>query len=444
MFRIPVSTALKGSCCFVALLLLAPCVQAETLREAIQASLVKNPTLEQALATQTSAQQDLRATKSNYYPSVSLSTAAGRVYGNNATSRGFNTTRGAGYSNMWEGSVTLNQMIFDSMKTPRLVDAAEEKSKSAELDLQNVRETLVLQTTMAYLNALRTRQSLDLLIQHQDTLKGYENQISKMVNEGMADDAELQQAKALGIDIRDMISEFQGQVRATDAEYARLTGHIPEGEMKKPESIKADLPSNADQAISESLISHPQIKKLEREVEAAKLTRKAQNSALYPTVSGELSAYRKDVNDIIGGEVEDNRALIRLNWSLSSGGAELAQIEKAAADERKSRAYQEEVSRQLKALIQVSCSDMMTADEQLAFAQERLETSQNLLSTYKVQFEGGKVRALQILQGENQVLRNKMDVLNNEYRSLAAQYAVLGAMGKLQEKLALTTFSHDQ
>ena len=95
----------------------------------------------------------------------------------------------------------------------------------------------------------------------------------------------------------------------------------------------------------------------------------------------ELSAYRKDVNDIIGGEGRRQSGIDPLELELIIRRAG-AQIEKPPPM-KENQSVSEEVSRQLKRSIQVSCSDVMTADEQLAVAQERLETSQR--SSFNVQ-----------------------------------------------------------
>lgn len=434
--------ALKQASCgfaLMAMVSMGSAAEAETLGDAVRLALGKNPTIEQSIAAQESAHEDVTIERSAYFPTISMSTAAGRVYGDNATSRGLSTTRGSGYSGYWDGSVTVNQMLFDTFKTAHLVDAAKERVESANLDLKNLQESLALQTSLSYLNVMKTQATIDCLTSYQDTLKSYETRIGTMVGEGMADDAELQQAKALGIDVEDMLSELRGQLRASLAEYGRLTGHWPEGVMVRPASVESLLPPSVDDAIALAHKNHPLVQKLGHDIDAARLTRESQTSALFPVVTAELSSYKKDVADVIGGEVVDDRALVRLNWSLSAGGAEFAKIDKAHAEEKRAAAARNDVGRQLDAAIRTAYSDMETSKEQVAFAQDRLTSSEALLAAHKTQFEGGKVRILQILQTENQVLKNRMDSIGTEYRALAAQYSVLGSLGHLQETVLQTS-----
>ena len=414
-------------------------VHAETLQQAVAKALNEHPSLEQALAVQRAAHEGVTEERSAYFPKVSASTAVGRVYGDNATSRGLSVTRGAGYSNLWEGSLGVNQMIFDGFKTQRMVGAAKAREDAAEFTLQDVRENLSLQTALAYLNVLRSRESLAMTQDYIKTLDEYTRRIQVMVNEGAADEAELRQAEEVKLEVQNLVASFTGQLKNADAAYAKLTGTLPEDMLYRPASISDRLPPNADEAIRSVWTSHPQVEKSNQEIIAAGYTADAQKSALFPTVTGELSAYAKDVDDLIGGEVEDNRALVRMNWELSTGGAELARIRKAKQEYIQSKHRKDEILLNMQSVIRTAYSDLETSAAQRAILAERLDVNQNLAKTYQTQFEGAKVRILQLLQVENQVLNARIDLLNADYRYLAAQYSVLGSIGRLQDHLLSAT-----
>jgi adhesin transport system outer membrane protein len=411
-------------------------VRSETIEQAVAAALQKHPTLDQAVAAQQAAREGVVEERSGYFPKLSASTAAGRVYGNNATSRGLSVTRGAGYSWMWEGSLNVNQMLFDGLRTQRMVGSAKAREGAAAASLRDMRETLALQTALSYLNVLRTRESQATIEGYLGTLDDYRNRIGAMVREGAADEAELQQAEEVRLEVQNLIASFKGQVQSASAEYAKLTGHLPVEKLARPEDVSQDLPASADEAIKLVWTSHPQVAKSNQDIIASGFAADAEKSALYPTVTGELSAYAKDVDDLIGGEVEDNRALVRATWNFSTGGAELARIRKAKQDYIQTKGRKAETLRNLEAAIRVAYADLETSAMQKNILAERLAADQKLMQTYNVQFEGGKVRILQLLQGESQLLNAKLDLMNADYRHIAAQYSVLGSMGRLQEQLS--------
>ncbi len=421
---------------FTALSLVYPAtLHAETMAEAIQSAIAQHPTIEEAVAAQKAAHEDVVTERSNYFPVLSASTAAGRVYGDNATSRGLSVTRGSGYSNLWEGSLAINQMIFDGLKTPRMVGASKAREEAATATIAQAQNALALQTSLAYLNTLRSRESLKMLSDYQGTLVEYKDKIGKMVADGGADDAELQQAEVITLQLKNLMANFAGQVKTADAEYFQLTGHLPDTSLTRPTAFPL-LPESPEAALAEARQNHPLLKSADKQIEAADLTVDAQRSALYPEITGELSTYRKDVRDIIGGEVEDDRALIRASWDFSTGGAELASIRKAEQESAQSNARRKDALRSLESTIRTAYANLSTAVDQQAILKERMTAEEKLLGTYKTQFEGGKVRILQLLQSENQQLNARLDLLNAEYRYLAALYSVLGSTGHLQDRLA--------
>ncbi len=409
-------------------------VRAETISEAIEAAIKAHPSIEEAYAIQQSLHEDANIERSGYYPTVSSSTAIGRVFGDNATSRGLSVTRGAGYSNLWEGSVSINQLLFDGLKTPRLIAAAESREKVAEASIYEIRNALALQTALAYLKVLRSRDSYMILKRYEAKLTDYRDKLIGMVENGGADKAEALEAEAILMQTENSIADFIGRMLRASAEYKLLTGHMPPETMFRPDDAKT-LPENPDDALYAALNFHPQLKVADLQMEAAALTMKARKSALYPDLTAELSAYKKDVDDIIGGEVEDNRALIRANWDLSLGGAELADIKKAKYDHKQTNARKEQIIRELEQSINAAYADMKTSDLQRQILARRVEAEKELLEAQRLQFEGGKVRILKLQQSESRLLRSRLSLLEAYYSFLAAQYSILGSMGVIQEHL---------
>jgi len=430
----PFNILLATVCCLSSVLF-GNAARSETLPEAVQSAINGNPTLDQAVAAQKAAREAVVQERSNYFPKLSASTSAGRVYGDNATSRGLSVTRGAGYSGMWEGSLTVSQMLFDGLKTPRLVGAEKEKERVAEATLEATREALALQTALAYMNVLRARESLKIYEDYKGQLAFYTDKIRKMVGEGIADDSELQQAEVVMLELDNLITGFKGQELSANAEFTRLTGHMADEAMVRPTDITAQLPATADNAIAMATRKHPQMEMAEHEIQAAGMTADARESALFPNVTGELSTYRKDVKDLIGGEVDDDRAIVRATWEFSTGGAELAAIRKAKQEKAQSEAKKGEVLRALESGVRTAYANLSTSAEQRDILTRKLDATSKLLSAYRSQFEAGKVRILQLLQSENQTMNSRVDLLNAEYRNLAAQYSVLGSIGALQESL---------
>ncbi len=425
--------ALMVTAVLPALVLGGTSAHAETMQEAVIAAIQAHPQIEEALAAQKAARETVREERSEYFPKLSASAAGGRTFSNNSTSRGLSVTRGEGYSWLWEGSFGINQLIFDGLKTIYNIDSAEFREKAAAYKLRDVQETLALQTALSYINILRTQSSLEKLKAYHTKIIDYKGRISSMVKEGAADEAELQQADQIDLEIQNLVAGFEGEYQIALAEFARLSGRASDGNVVRPPNA-AGLPAKTE-AVSMAQAAHPALKSASEEINAADKMASAEKAVLYPTLSGELSTYKKDLDDIIGGEVEDQRALLRMNWEFSTGGAELARIKRAKYDRQQSEARLDQTKRAVENTLNIAYAEMESSERQKAILQERVTLNKNLLGTYNQQFEGGKVRILQLLQAENQLLSAELEYLNADFRNLSAQYSALAGMGYFLESM---------
>lgn len=408
---------------------------AETLGKAIEDSLNQHPSVIAALAGRNLAREERQESFSGFFPEVSVTAATGRVYGDNSTSRGLSVERGTGYSWNHEYSVSVNQMIFDGMETIRRVEAADARMESAAINIDDVRENLGLRVVLAYIDVLRNREALTMIQGHSKKIADYRTRIQSMVDEGMADESMAVQAEDIQNQLDSTIADVEGQLNKSLAEYAEAVGHGAVEPFARPVLDDKALPEGPDQAIKVALETHPTVIAYRFQGQAAASDIDAERGSLYPDVTGEVSHYKKDLKDVIGGEVVDNRALIRMNWNFSTGGAQLARIRQSTYRHAEAQARADEAADRIEREIRKAYAEMDAAQKRMAAARERVDVSASLVSNYEKQFEAGKVTLLNLLQSENNHFNAKLAFMNSDFRFLAAQYSVLANMGQLQKTL---------
>lgn len=436
-----VSRGFFSSLLFGAVFFVAPgtSLHAETLEQAVQMTLQNHPSIEAAKAGTAIAGQEKREYRSDYFPQLAVSGQGGRIYGDNSTSRGLVTTRGAAYSNYWEGSLTARQMLFDGFETSNRVEAAQAKMISATMSVADTEERLAFSMAQAYLDLLRARHGLGMLEAHAAKVADYRERIKKMVDDGAADEAEHQQARDISVILENMIADYRGQVLRAEAYYEELTGALPAGEMHVPSPRSEFIPQAADEAVAYAIANHPALKSAEMMEKSAEHGVKAEEAGLYPEVDGEFSYLESEKKDEIGGEMTDGRAVVRMNWDFDTGGAQLARIQKKVFERKETQSRLHELERQVERTIRLSYGEYKTALEQAESQQKRLELNQKLFDTYKIQFEGARISLLQLMQSDNQMFTTQLEKMSGAYRILAAQYAILTGQGRLRESLAVQT-----
>jgi adhesin transport system outer membrane protein len=416
---------------------LAGPARAEPLEKTAQAAMDSHPSVAAAFAARDAAIDDQDEKRSDYFPSFSAQGMAGREYGDNATSRGLTVTRGAGYSWLGDGSVTLDEPVFNAFATGHRVEAAQARRESANFGILDAREEIGFKAVMAYIDVLRGREAVKRLTEYGHHIDDYVKRIQGMVKQGGADAALAVQARDIRSQLDNTLAGAKGQLRTAIAKYTELAGYPPSDPMEKPAPPANLIPAAPDEAAAWAKDNHPMLLAAARTEKAAGRDIMAERGAYFPTVTAETSYRKMNQDDILGGELIDAKAVMRLNWNFALGGAEQARMRKTVAQESQSRAKYEETLRQITRNIGIAYSDSEAAMDQMDVQRKRVELNDELLKTQKSQFEASKVNLLQLLQTDNALFNARFALMNDEYSVLGSRYAILASMGRLQEALHL-------
>ncbi len=418
-------------------ILASPPAHAESLRDAVQTAMGHHPSIEAARAGETYSSEERREKKADLFPVFSAAATGGRMYGDNSTSRGLAVSRGQAYSWLWEGNATLTQPIFGGLETYNRIDAAEARQESAAFHVSDARESLALRAVQAYIAVLQTSEAVNNIEAYKSKIVDYQSRIQAMVDQGAADEAEVAQAKNVSLLLDNTLAESKAQLDAAYAAYREAVGRLPDSALTRPDSPAALIATTPDDALGYAKSNHPVVLAAYKQMEAAGYDVDAERGTLLPTLDGELSYLKRDQIEELGGEVEDGRALLRMRWDFSLGGGELARIRKTKAAYSEKLAQSQEAILQVERDIRLAYADLERTEKQRALSADRVKILQDLFDANETQFEGARVRLLQLMQSDNQLFGAKLEALNADYGNLMAQYATLASTGRLQSALML-------
>ena len=222
---------------------------------------------------------------------------------------------------------------------------------------------------------------------------------------------------------------------AAESQFAEAMGYMPDEEMIVPVERLSVIPEDTNTALIYAKNQHPSILSAKLTSKAAASDISAEKGSLYPDLDGELSYLKSDKEDVIGGEVVDAKAVLRMNWNFSTGGAQLARIARTKHAHQESLARAKEIERQIERDVRLAYSELITSAKQLELLKKRRDLNERLFAAYEAQFEGARVNLLQLMQSHNQLFNTQLETVNGEYRYLGAQYSTLASIGQLQQAL---------
>ena len=408
-------------------------VVAQSLEEAVHAAVLNHPQIEQAKARLGAAEEEKFSARSGLFPTVSVGGTVGRLYSDNSSSRGSVTTRGAAYSGLGEVTASLQQPIFDGFETLNRLKSTNASKESASLQIEDAREQIAYQTTQAYIEVLQAKSILIRLKNQEAKLDDYIQRIETNVDDGGADEAQLQQAIDVKVVMNGFIADYTAQLRTAESRLMELTGFSHFSDITVPVFNEASIPDNIQDAVLSAEDNHPAIQTVIEAANAAGYDIDAEQALLHPEVLGEIAYLKNDKREEIGGEVEDRRAVLRMNWNFETGGGQNARIRQRKHEENEARARVHEIRGQIIRDIKIAYANRDAALRRVENQNERITLNKKLFSTYQAQFEGGLVGLLQLLQADNQLFNTEIEKTVYQYRLLAAQYGIVASLGRLQD-----------
>lgn len=402
---------------------------AKTLSEAISSAWKNHPSLSAAQATVNYNNSDVKEQYSAYFPQLNVSAYGGRGFGDNATSRGLSVTRGEGYSNMWEGNVALRQGIFDAGGRDSRYDAAKMREDSALLTLESAKDALAHSVTLSYLELIRVYQTLSFIKKHRASINDYIARIKHAVDNGAADEAEYKQALDIAYIWEDQYTANQTLLNTAKATYLEAVGEMPEGHIKTPQITEETFPQSLDAALAQATTFHPELLRAELDEKAAEHGIDTEEASLFPTLDGELSYLQSEKRDVLGGEVTDARALVRMNWAFDTGGSGKQRIAKSKYKLAEMQSRTRELKRQIQRGVRLAYAEYDGAKARLVTQKKRQNLAENLLQTSQEQFDGARISLLQLLQAEDQLFQMVLENLNARNQLRVSQFNILSSVG---------------
>jgi len=407
------------------------CAYADTMRETMEYALENNPSVNGAKAAREAMRYEGNVERSHFFPEISAGLTAGRVYQNNATSRGLSVTRGAAYSGYGEGSVAVRQMLYDGNQTSNRLDSAQALESEKYYGMVSEQGQIAQDAMRSYVEILKLRSGMQLLAGQSRTLAEYQDRITKMTDTGMGDEAELQQARDVSMVIESLAADYEGRLISAEAAYVEAVGKPAPREMDVPESVQVYVEKDLDEVISRAKTVHPLVRAAGMHAQAAEASLRAEQGRLYPDLTGEVSHYKVDKKDVIGGELVDSRAVVKMNWSFSTGGREISSVDRKRAEYLEALNKKEEVQRNVERGIRDAYARYLTYWKKRDLSQKRIDLNRKLIKTYESQFEGSRISLLSLMRAQSQLFKAELDYNDNSFSLLSAQYSVLAARGEL-------------
>ncbi|HET8730118.1 MAG TPA: TolC family outer membrane protein [Moraxellaceae bacterium] len=406
-----------------------------TLQGAVEEAVVRNPEVLERYHIFTAASEEVGVARGGLLPHLDVDGHIGSE--TLVQDHSVPPTRRDTY-NVGGGDITLRQLLFDGMATPREVKRLKYARRVRYYELLATAEDSALQTTKAYLDVIRYRKLVALASDNYANHKEVFEHVRQRVEAGIGRGVDLEQAGArLALAETNLITET-ANLHDVSARFQRLVGVDPPTPLQDPPALDGKLPP-ADELKEGGWRAAPQMNAALENIRAARYELKSKYGPYWPTLAlqGSINGER-NVDNLIDREYR-GRLELMMNWNIFSGGSDHARIRQYREKLYEAYDTRDKTCRDIRQNVRIAWNDTRKLHDQLVLQDERQLSTAKARDAYRQQFDLGQRTLLDLLDTENELYDARRTYKNSEADYQLAFARVLAPSGYLVKALGLRT-----
>src|SRR6478672_11092321 len=293
------------------------------LRDAVQAALITNPEIRQAVANRVATQEERVQATGLYYPRISVEGSAGVRSLRNPTRRAI----GLADQTLWpiEGDLIVNQLLYDSGGREAEIRRQASRTDAAAARVEERSEFVALNVSRAYIDYLLQQRLVAIA---QDNVTFHERLAADLregVSKGSISIADQQQAEERLQAARARVTQAREDLDGAAIEFRTLTG-MPIDSVSLPPDLSQCMPATLEEAEALARQNNPRVQEAMADLNTSREEIRAARAEIGPNVHLEGRARAGHDIDGFAGRTTDLQANVVLRWLLYNGGIKEANV----------------------------------------------------------------------------------------------------------------------
>tara|TARA_B100000780_G_C21075341_1_gene432872 strand:- start:63 stop:1361 length:1299 start_codon:yes stop_codon:yes gene_type:complete len=407
---------------------------AVTLFEALAEAYRNNPQLNAERENISVSEEDLKISKGNYLPSVTISGSKSQEVTNKLTNRA-GVEQSVNDVDPTTQSIKIEQTLMDFG-----IGADVQKNKIG-INLANAK--LLQKEQEILLKAIEAYSGLIVAIEkskiNQSNLNLLERQVETdraRLERGQVTLSDLAQSEASLAGAQANFIQSKNEIISNKLNYENVIGPILDiNSLEKIFNNDFIIPNDLNNAIMISKKNNPELIIAKLEYEQSEKNMIISRSELSPTAKLSFESSRSE--DISSTYDERDKEVLKatLSWPIYSGGKNRASLNKSRNLKNRKKLLLDSVTRNNDTNIASSWSTFQTSKSLLSSVESQVKAAEIANEGITVEYESGLGRStLDVIQSNSILLNARIALANAERNYLLAQFEVLKSIGQLNSR----------
>lgn len=406
-------------------------VLAVTLFEALTEAYKNNTDLNAERENINISEEDLKISKSNYLPTVTISGSKSQVDTSKLTNRA-GVEQSVNDVDPATQSIKIEQTLIDF---GRNVDVQKNEIgiNLASIKLLKKEQEVLLKAIEAYSGLILANKKLKI---NQSNLNLLERQIETnraRLERGQITLSDLAQSKSSLAEAQANFIQSKNEIIFNKLNYENVIGPVTDiNSLSNNFDIKLMLPSNLNDAIETSKRHNPELNIAKLEYEQSEKDVLISRSDLAPTAK--LSYENSRSQDLSSSYDESNKSTLKatVTWPIYSGGKNRSSLNKSRNLQNRKKLLLNSVTKTNNSNVAISWSTLQSSKSLLNSVNSQVKAAEIANEGITAEYELGLGRStLDVIQSNSILLNSRIALANSERNYLLAQFNVLKSIGLL-------------
>ena len=406
-------------------------VLAVTLFEALTEAYKNNPDLNAERENINISEEDLKISKSNYLPSVTISGSRSQEDTSKLTDR-TGAEKSVNDVDPSTQSIKIEQTLIDFGRN------ADIQKNKIGINLANAKllkkeQEVLLKAIEAYSGLVLANEKLKI---NQSNLNLLEQQVETnraRLERGQITISDLAQSESSLAGAQASFIQSQNEIISNKLNYENVIGPILDtNSLNKNFEINLLLPKNLSDAINTSKKYNPELIIAKLEYEQSEKDVLISRSDLSP--SAKLSYENSRSKDLSSTYDERNKETLKatITWPIFLGGKNRTTLNKSRNLQNRKKLLLNSVTKTNNSNVTISWSTFQSSKSLLDSVRSQVKAAEIANEGITVEYESGLGRStLDVIQSNSILLNSRIALVNSERNYLLAQFNVLKAIGQL-------------
>jgi len=378
------------------------------------------------------SKQDLKISKSDFFPSVTLSGSKSQEdtdkltnqSGGDATITDVNTKT---------QSITIEQKLFQGFGGIADLEKNKIGLVLAEAKLLKTEQTILFKAIEAYTGLILAKEKLDINRRNVNLLERQVETDQARLEKGKITVADLAQSESSLAGAQSKFIEAKNEEMTAKLTYEKVIGPITDiNTLNKNLNINFQIPNSLNKAIEISKKNNPDLIISKLEYEQSKKDVKIAKSDLSPSATLSLESSKTDDLSSTYDERDKETITATISWPIFQGGKNTASLKKSKNLRNRKKLLFDNVLKTNDANVASAWSNLQSSKSLLDSVKSQVKAAEIANEGITVEYESGLGRStLDVIQSSSILLSSEINLVNFERNYFLAQFKLLQAVGLL-------------